>query len=176
MNRPLLNHRALEGEFFAEGAHCTCSSAEVCPLCGAAEASPYCTIHNGDALARALEERHEPTDEMIKDAASELLADMPLSDKLEGVESGDLLDFVEKNDSTDIIDWLDEKMAEFEKMTTDKRDHAKGLRPEHILGAFTGEALLAYLAEEHRELLAEWAATHVLEEWNRMLAKRKAGR
>jgi len=176
MNRPLLNHQALESRVIAEGCHCTCSSPEVCPLCGAAEASPHCTIHNGDELARALEERHEPSDEMIKDAASELLNEMPLSDKLEGVESGALLDFIEKNDSCAITDWLDEKMAAYEKLPTAERDQVKGLNPEHILGAFTGEALLAHLAEDHRELLAEWAIAHVLEEWNRMVAKRKEGR
>jgi hypothetical protein len=105
--RPLLNAEALTRPDDDAAFTCTCNG-DPCPLCGVAEASPYCSLHNGDYLKRELDERTEVTTaEEIEARAGELLDEMDLDDLLEERSFDDLMQFIAEGYPEALREWID---------------------------------------------------------------------
>ncbi|MGI5865636.1 MAG: hypothetical protein ACOX6T_26740 [Myxococcales bacterium] len=106
--RPLLNAEALTRADDEMAFSCTCNG-DPCPLCGVAEASPYCSLHNGEYLMRAIEERTgEVKDEEIEARASELLDEMELDDLLADRSFNDLMGYLTREYPESLREWINE--------------------------------------------------------------------
>lgn len=106
--RPLLNAEALTRPDDDAAFTCTCNG-DPCPLCGVAEASPYCDIHNGEYLMRAIEERNEAAKvEEIEARAGELLDEMELDDLLGERSFDDLMGYLAEEYPESLREWIDD--------------------------------------------------------------------
>ena len=106
--RPLLNAEALTRADDEMAFSCTCNG-DPCPMCGVAEASPYCSLHNGDYLKRELDDRNEAAKvEEIETRAGELLDEMEIDELLEERSFDDLMGYLAEEYPESLREWIDD--------------------------------------------------------------------